>query len=339
MRSSRRDILRLGLTAGAATFAAQPAAARAVRPTPVEITATPIVAFSPSEPGRARFGALLFRGGLRLHCRHDDFGGWSGLWRSADGRELVAIGDKASWLTAQVASEDGRLAGLSGARIAPVLGARGQALWRGRSYDTESLAIAEGVAYVGVERTHEVLRFDWARSGPVALGRPVALPPEAGRLPRNAGLEAIGFAPAGSPVAGAVVAIAERSTRGDETPTLGLILGGPRPGLFQMSRRGGYDVTDLAFLPGGDMLVLERWFKPLRGLGLRIRRVAGRDLRPGALLDGPVLIEADLGQEIDNMEGLAVHQEGGRTILTLISDDNFSLLQRTLLLEFELAAG
>jgi hypothetical protein len=36
------------------------------------------------------------------------------------------------------------------------------------------------------------------------------------------------------------------------------------------------------------------------------------------------------------MEGLAVHREGGETILTLISDDNFSRLQRTLLLEFAL---
>jgi hypothetical protein len=70
---------------------------------------------------------------------------------------------------------------------------------------------------------------------------------------------------------------------------------------------------------------------------MRIRRIPGASLKPGALLDGPVLIEADLGQEIDNMEGLAVHQEAGRTVLTLISDDNFSFLQRTVLLEFVLA--
>jgi hypothetical protein len=55
------------------------------------------------------------------------------------------------------------------------------------------------------------------------------------------------------------------------------------------------------------------------------------------MLDGDVLIEADLGFEIDNMEGLAVHQDGGQTILTLISDDNFSFIQRTILLEFALA--
>ena len=70
---------------------------------------------------------------------------------------------------------------------------------------------------------------------------------------------------------------------------------------------------------------------------MRIRRIAGGTIRPGAKLDGEILIEADLGQEIDNMEGMAVHQESGRTIVTLISDDNFStFLQRTVLLEFEL---
>ncbi len=71
---------------------------------------------------------------------------------------------------------------------------------------------------------------------------------------------------------------------------------------------------------------------------MRIRRVPLAELKGGALLDGPVLVEADLGYEIDNMEGLSVHQENGRTILTLISDDNFSVIQRTLLLEFELVA-
>jgi hypothetical protein len=165
----------------------------------------------------------------------------------------------------------------------------------------------------------------------------VQVPPAAKRLPSNRGMEALGVVPAGHPLAGALVAISERSGKEDE-PTSGFIIGGRQPGTFQVIRRDGYDITDLAFLPGGDMLLLERWYRPLRGVGMRIRRIAGASLRPGARLDGQILIEADLGQEIDNMEGMAVHLEGGRTIITLISDDNFStFLQRTVLLEFELA--
>ena len=75
----------------------------------------------------------------------------------------------------------------------------------------------------------------------------------------------------------------------------------------------------------------------LRGITARIRRVPQRDIRPGAVVDGPVLIEADLGYQLDNMEGMAVHRSpSGETIITLVSDDNFSPLQRTLLLQFAL---
>lgn len=70
---------------------------------------------------------------------------------------------------------------------------------------------------------------------------------------------------------------------------------------------------------------------------MRLRRIAGDQIRPGATLDGAVLLEAGLWQQIDNMEGLAVHRDArGRTIITMVSDDNGSVLQRTLLLQFVL---
>jgi hypothetical protein len=56
---------------------------------------------------------------------------------------------------------------------------------------------------------------------------------------------------------------------------------------------------------------------------------------PRAVLDGPDVIVADMGYQIDNFEGMSVHRAAdGALILTLISDDNFSPLQRTLLLQF-----
>ena len=36
------------------------------------------------------------------------------------------------------------------------------------------------------------------------------------------------------------------------------------------------------------------------------------------------------------MEGIGAHRSGGETVLTLVSDDNFSPIQRTLLLQFTL---
>jgi hypothetical protein len=70
---------------------------------------------------------------------------------------------------------------------------------------------------------------------------------------------------------------------------------------------------------------------------MRLRRIAGGTIAVGARLDGEVLLDAGMASQIDNMEGLAVRQdESGRVILTLVSDDNQSILQRTLILEFAL---
>ncbi len=302
---------------------------------PISIAGRPLRSFEPRSLDKTRFGQLVFRGGLTLSGSHPRFGGFSGLWRLADGVDLVAITDNAFWLTARVRRDAGRIAGLDEAELAPILGVSGRPLHRSRYYDTEALTIAGGVAYIAVERAHDVLRFDWAKEGVAARARIVATPREIKRLPNNRGLEGIAIVPAGHPLAGALIAVSERSGSEDE-PTQGFIVGGRQPGLFQVRRHDGFDITDMAFLPGGDILLLERWYRSLRGVGLRIRRIAGASLKVGAMLDGDYLLDADLGQEIDNMEGMCVHQEGGKTIVTLISDDNFSFLQRTLLLEFEM---
>ncbi|MDJ1157400.1 esterase-like activity of phytase family protein [Chelatococcus sp. SYSU_G07232] len=303
-------------------------------PVPIIVTASPITHFDVRDPARTRFGALEFRGGLALRSSFGGFGGLSGAWRAANGAQLVAVTDRGWWLTARPVYVGGRLAGLAAAEMAPMRSATGRALERTRSYDTESLAIAGGVAFVGVERTHEVLRFDWAGQGPRASAQHLALPADVRRLPPNRGLEAIGVAPPGSPVAGALVAVAEQS---GETATAGFVLTGAQRGTFSVTRRDGFAVTDLAFLPNGDLVLLERRFVPPFSIAMRLRRIDGGAVRPGAVLDGAVLMQADGGYEIDNMEGLAVHRNAaGETILTLLSDDNFSPLERTLMLEFAL---
>jgi hypothetical protein len=336
VRLNRRRLLAGGSGLLTSTVFAGVAEARLARQMPIDVQSTRIKYFSLMQPDKRRFGSLLFRSGLRLTSSAGDFGGFSGLWRAGDGAGLVAVSDAGHWLTGQLRHEGGLLAGLDEASLAPILRADGTPLNRTRAYDTEGLAIVGGIAFICIERVHQVMQFDFGKDGVMARGREIAVPRELKRLPSNKSLEAIGVAPSSHPLAGAVVVIAERSG-GEAAPTLGAILTGPRTGLFQVSRPGGFDMTDLAFLPDGDMLVLERWYRPLRGVFMRIRRIEAKALVPGAMLEGDVIIEADLGEEIDNMEGLSLHQQGGKTILTLISDDNFSALQRTILLEFELA--
>lgn len=340
MRLTRRSMLFGGAAAmtaatGGAAFAQRPSAVSG--PTPVAVDATPIDRFSVQDPDQRRFGALLFRSGLVLRSETGGFGGFSGLSRSTDGRRIVAVADNAQWLTATLETADGHLSGVSDAMMAPILGPDGTPLRRTRYYDTEGFTLSGGAAYVSIERSHAVMRFDWARAGVGARGQFVQIPNDARKLPSNSGLEAIGVAPTRSPLAGALVAIAEQARGGDDTPTVGYILTGPRQGAFEVVRSGAYDVTDLAFLPSGEVLILERRFSLFGGLAARLRRIANGAIRPGALVDGPVIFETGPSQQIDNMEGLAVHQEHGETVVTLISDDNFRSFQRTLLLEFALA--
>ncbi|MFX5587157.1 esterase-like activity of phytase family protein, partial [Acinetobacter baumannii] len=83
--------------------------------------------------------------------------------------------------------------------------------------------------------------------------------------------------------------------------------------------------------------ILERKFSWFTGVNIRIRAIPLKSIAPNTVVDGPALFEADLGPEIDNMEGIDAHvTPEGETVLTLVSDDNFSLLQRTLLLQFTL---
>ena len=116
-----------------------------------------------------------------------------------------------------------------------------------------------------------------------------------------------------------------------------VMIGGPRPGQFGIVRTGGYENTDATLLPSGDVLVLERHFSLVRGVSMRIRRLTQSSIKPSATVDGDVLVEADLGYQIDNMEGIAVSHLNGETRITVISDNNYRpQYQRTLLLQFAL---
>lgn len=345
MKLHRRGALGL-LLAGTGALAAPAArAGSGVAPgvdgvAAVEVASVPIPAFSPREPERTRFGALTYRAGLTLTSGNSSFGGLSGLWRSADGRKLVAISDRASWFTASVDERGGRLAGLSYGFIAPVLGADGKPLSDTPAFDTEALAIAGPDAFVASERVHEIRRFDWAGGGIRARGMPIATPAAMKSLPANKSLEALAVAPAAHPLAGALIAIAEQARPGDDAPTRGWVVTGARQFAFDVARSQGFDVTDLTFLPGGDALLLERRFRVFGGVACRIRRLSPDVFQPGATIHGEVIFEADNSSVIDNMEGIATHRDPvtRETVVTLVSDDNFSPLQRTVLLEFALAS-
>jgi hypothetical protein len=108
--------------------------------------------------------------------------------------------------------------------------------------------------------------------------------------------------PSGLPLAGTLIAISERGLD-REGNLIAFLIGGPTPGQFSVRRTDNFDVSDAVLLPSSDLLVLERKFSWLAGVGIRIRRIALKSVAPGAVVDGPSIFDADLGQEIEQHGG------------------------------------
>ena len=194
----------------------------------------------------------------------------------------------------------------------------------------ESVTLAPDAAYVAMETINEIWRYPRDALG--QRGTLVSAPAIKG-LRRNTGLESLAFMPSG-PLKGALIAIGEEGAKkADDLP--GFIIGGPAPGAFTVTKSGPFDATDLALGPDGNFYLLERHYSPLEGVNMQLRRFPASEVKPGARITGEVLGRFDMGYEIDNMEGLGVTRSAaGEILLTLISDDNFSPLQRTILLRF-----
>lgn len=334
------------ITIVALLAAAPPRIARAqTAPTPpsirppvaIEVNARPIPSFDTSDPSHTQFGSLRYRSGLILSSAFRGFGGLSGLRLDAAGERFIAISDKANWFTGRIVYRDAVMVGLADVESAPMLDADGRPLAARGWYDTEAIAQDGATVYVAIERVNQIVKFDFGRDGVRAKAEPVATPAGVRKLPNNLGLESLVVVRKGLPLAaGTLIAISERGLDADGN-IVGFLIGGRTQGQFAVRRSDNYDISDAVLLPSGDLLVLERRFSLLGGTGVRIRRIALRALMPGATVDGASIFEADLGYEIDNLEGIDAHVTAeGETVLTLISDDNFSMLQRTLLLQFTL---
>lgn len=303
--------------------------------TRIAIDARPITSFDNRDPLQTRFGDLQFRGGLALSSNHTAFGGFSGIHIEPDGSHFIATTDRGSWVRGRILYRDGIPSGIADAEIAPILGADGKPLAAHGWYDVESLTERDGTLYIGIERVEKIVQFDYRRDGLLARGQPVNVPSSDFKtFTYNKSLECLAAPPQGSPFADELVVVTEHSL--DRAGNLrAFLLGKDRVTRFSIKRTDDFDVSDCAILPPGDLLLLERRYSPVFDLAMRIRRITLAGIKEDALLDGRSMIRADLAYQIDNMEGIAVHRAaGGETIITIVSDDNFSFIQRNLLLQF-----
>ena len=303
---------------------------------PADIHATVISTFRPGSQ-ETQFGALEFIGGLELSSDDALLGAISAIRFRPDQRHFVSVLDTGHWLTGAIERDDkGRLKGITEARIMPMIDRYGGTDAGKGAMDAEGLALRGDHVLVSYEQYHRVDAYPdpgFETSSPDDT-IPILIPRR--QLRANRSLEALMIAPQSSPLAGAAVIVAEDSLN-DEGNMLAAILDGPLQGRFTVRHYDGFDVSDGVFLPDGDLLLLERRFGLAHGLGMRIRRIAGADIKPEALVDGTVIFEASTREQIDNMEGIDVFRAADGTLhLILVSDDNHSILQRSLMLEFRL---
>ena len=332
--SLRRFVTALSLTLALPAFAADRPAVE-----PIDVTVRRIDSFRPAHPDEKRFGALEFVGGLELSGSSSDFGSFSSFRFLKPGGDFIGVADTGFWFFGTVQHDaQGRPSGVAGFRMQRMVDANGRPVQDKRHGDAEALDVRGGIATVGFERDHRIEQFRIEPGNMKGAFRQLDFLVPKRELRQNRGFETVVHAPPDGLLGGALVAVSEKSID-QHGNVFGAIIEGPRKGVFTVKRTDGFDISDGTFLPDGDLLLLERSYTFLTGVRLRLRRIAGKDIARGAVLDGPVLMQADMSQQIDNMEGIdAWVREDGAVVVSLISDDNQSILQRNLYLEFVLHA-
>ena len=280
---------------------------------------------------RRNFGALTLLSAFQLASKDKRFGGLSGLSVGPDGR-LYAVSDHGFWLSASMLLDpDGALKDLVDWRIAPILTTTKLPV-RGRLRDAEALAQArDGSFLVAFEDLHRIWRYspppETFESTPVS----VQIPSAVAQAPSNGGIEALATL-----ADGRLLIIAEELENPDGSVKAWVLDDGRFTELSYLPAKG-FRVTDCAALNDGDVLVLERRYVPFGILSARLTRVTAGSLRPGAKVAGKELLKLEQPLAVENFEGIAVQQTSNGTMIFIVSDDNYSSFQQTLLLQFLLS--
>lgn len=324
----------LALTAFTAN-AEEPKAVVIDGPTPIEVTATPYVlkkddgnAFAPGDA----VGELTFKGALRLASVTYRFGGFSGL-ANGDGA-LYAITDEGHALKAKlVRGEDGKITGLKDAVMAP-LWPDNRPAERKSDYDAEALTwMHKGDEFmVAFEQNHRLVHYNIDLAKKPFIYRTRNAPEEvATLLPANGGIEAMVQLDKDR------FFVLSEESRDPVSNLRGYIVNTDNKWeLLNLKATDDFLPTDMTVLPSGDIVLLERSYKVLSGVKMRLSLIKKSDIAPGAIIGTQELARMDGGTGIDNMEGITVERNKDGASLLLISDDNFNPLQNTILVELAL---
>ncbi|MDO9222744.1 MAG: esterase-like activity of phytase family protein [Caulobacter sp.] len=288
----------------------------------VAIQAAPVM-LDASDPGRTSAGDFTYAGGIAVTSNETSrLHGLSDLVVGADGDLLSVSDDGADLFTGRlVLDAAGRLVGLTDGALRPLGGLDGQPL-QGKAWtDAEGVTrLGNGEMLISFEREHRIWRYAPSTNRPP---RPVAMPPVA--MAENDGMEGLAAAP---------TVAADAYWVGVEPGSIWFC----RLSVSCEEKAGlptpppGYRLSSLTTGPKGELVILHHSYIP--AIGSRIIVSIVRDpLGARQVVDTLTLAPP---MTVDNFEGVAVvaRPDGGWR-LYLLSDDNFSASQRTLLLAFD----
>jgi hypothetical protein len=280
-----------------------------------------------ANPNRTKVGALAFLGAWELRSDNGDFGGISALAALRDGR-FIGVSDAGAMIGFGLSND---------ARVdRPFIAALPGAFGKGVGYqdrDSEGIAYdpVSGRIWVSYEYRHAIRRFSPSLARADGLVRPDAMR----KWPSNKGAEALVRL-----TDGRFLVFAEGGDGDGIYPAIAFsgdpVELGTTSFSFQYRPSPGYRITDAAQLPDGRLLLLERRIGLPHGFTAKLLLLDPANILRGATVSGKAIATLAPPLLVDNMEGLALTQEKGRTIVWLISDNNFNAIQRTLLMEFAL---
>ena len=290
-----------------------------------------------------RYMGIRLRGALRLRPRvvagitpH----GLSGLAWDADDQLLYAVSDLGYLVHLRPQLADGTLVGVNIVAVYPLRDAAGAAL-QTPDQDAEEICArktrngigGDAELLIAFEHGPRIARYSPQGTYLGEIAPPAALARAADYADPNQQLEALALTRRFGLISGP-----ERPLRGAPAGQLALYADQGRRWTFTPFDPDYSGLVGLATLPDDNLLILERRFISLaQPLVIVLRRMILPDVFAAPSVTTEVArLDTSRGWAIDNFEAVAWHQGAG---YFLISDDNASALQTTVLLYIELLAA
>ena len=331
MKKALLAVAFLAIVAAPSPF--DPHSAKLIDGEPIAIDATAI----PVPEDYKGLGPLQPVSALRLTSKDVRFGGWSALEVNSNG-EFRLLSDRAFVLSGRFERNvRGAIEGIEDARIGVLRDKDGGPALRKRG-DSEGLdRLRNGQHVVSFELEPRLQFYDFDLLGEAALPTDAPALAQVEKLASNAELEALTVLPDGAILTGS-----ERGFGGDDDAVLWRVPADAKPGnapiepLTTLKLPENFSLTELAAAPDGSVFSLFRSYLPILGARAQIWRYTLIEEDGKTRAEGEKLAALQTPFPVDNYEGMTlVPSPDGSLRLFVISDDNYRVEQKTILLIFD----